>query len=186
VGLGGEHVPERRDGERLPGGDRWPIDPDLAGDDPGEPSARHHPIPPVPRAKEHRVLALIGAGGFIGALGRYELGLAWKTPAGHLPWATLVINTSGAFLLGLILPVLLERARPANHLRAFLCIGVLGAWTTMSTFAVESDVLVKDGHPGVAATYVVATVIPGLAVAWAGMLAGRVIARNGRMRWAWR
>src|SRR5437870_9182921 len=75
---------------------RLPVDPDLAPDDPAEPSVLHHPIPHVHRAREHDVLAAIAAGGFLGALGRYEVGLAWPTPAGHVPWATFAINISYA------------------------------------------------------------------------------------------
>jgi CrcB protein len=101
------------------------------------------------------------------------VGLAWPTAAGHFPWATFTINTSGAFLLGLILTLLLERVGPTRYLRPFICVGVLGAWTTMSTFAVEADLLVKDAHAGAAVAYVVATVVAGLAVAWFGCAAAR-------------
>jgi fluoride exporter len=153
--------------------ERLPVDPDLAPDDPGEPAPDHHPIPHVHRARQHDVLAAIGGGGFLGALGRYELELAWPTADGHIPWATFAVNTSGAFLLGLILTVLLERVRPTRYLRPFLCVGVLGAWTTMSTFAVETDLLAKDGQVVAAIAYVVATVALGLAAAWLGSVAAR-------------
>jgi CrcB protein len=131
-------------------------------------------------------LAAIAVGGFIGAWGRYELLLAWKTTPASMPWATLVINVSGAFLLGLTLTALLEWTGRARFLRPFLCVGVLGAWTTMSTFAVETDVLVKDGHPFVAIAYVAATVIAGLVMAWAGMALGRTRTTGTVTRWAWR
>jgi CrcB protein len=163
-----------------------PIDPDLSPEDPGEPAARHHPIPHVHRARQLTVLAAIAAGGFIGAWGRYELELAWKTRSGHLPWATLAINTSGAFLLGLILTIVLKRSKPGTWLRPFLCVGVLGAWTTMSTFAVETDLLVKDGHLAAAVGYTAATVVAGLAFTWAGIAAGRALTTGKGQRWAWR
>src|SRR5947207_6810375 len=82
---------------------RLPIDPDLAPDDPGEPSPTHHPLVHVDRTRHTDVLAAVGAGGFLGALGRYELGLAWPTPAGHFQSTTFTINISGAFVLGLVL-----------------------------------------------------------------------------------
>lgn len=164
--------------------ERLPIDPDLSPEDPGEPSSTHHPIPHVHRARQHLVLAAIATGGFIGAWGRYELELAWKTSAGHVPWTTFTINTSGAFLLGLILTVLLNRTRPAPYLRPFFCVGVLGAWTTMSTFAMESDLLVKDGDLAAAAGYLAATVGVGLAVTWVGIGAGRALVRGRLVRWA--
>jgi CrcB protein len=119
------------------------------------------------------VLVAIAAGGFLGALGRYELGLAWPAASGQLPWATFTINVSGAFLLGLILSLLLERLAPNRYARPFLCVGVLGAWTTMSTFAVETDLLVKDGYVGTAIAYVLATLVVGLAAGWVGLLVAR-------------
>jgi len=150
---------------------RLPIDPDLAPDDPGEPSVAHRPVVHVHRARQFDVLAAVGAGGFLGALGRYELGLAWPTAPGHFPWTTLTINVSGAFLLGLVLTLLLERfgARRYRFVRPFFCVGVLGAWTTMSTFAVEGDLLVKDGHTPTALLYVLATLVFGVAATWVGV-----------------
>jgi len=119
------------------------------------------------------VLAAVAVGGFIGALGRYELGLAWPTAAGHFPWATFTINVSGAFLLGVVLTLLLERVGATRYIRPFFCVGVLGAWTTMSTFAVEDDLLIKDGHVATAIAYVVATLVVGLAAMWVGVAVAR-------------
>src|SRR5205807_5473442 len=94
--------------------ERLPIDPDLAPADPAEPSPTHRPTVHVHRSRELDVLVAIAAGGCLGALGRYELGLAWPTPPGHVPWATFTINSSGAFLLGLVLTLLLERVGPTR------------------------------------------------------------------------
>jgi fluoride exporter len=160
---------------RIRGDDRLPVDPDLDPDDPSGPSAERHPVAHVQRARQHDVLVAIAAGGFIGSLGRYELGLAWVAAPGRLPWATLTVNTSGAFLLGLILTVLLSRIRPPRLARPFLCVGVLGGWTTMSTFAVESDLLVRGGYVGMAVLYVATTVVVGLSVAWIGSKVGQAL-----------
>jgi CrcB protein len=161
---------------------RLPVDPDLAPDDSAEPSASHRPTRHVHRSREPDVLAAIAVGGFIGSLGRYELTLAWATPPGGVPWATFAINTSGAFLLGMILTAMLERIGPTRFLRPFSCVGVLGGWTTMSTFAVDSDLLVKDGHVTAAVVYMAATVLVGVSVAWIGIVAGRTFA-VGRVQW---
>ena len=124
-----------------------PIDPDLSPGDPGEPSVGHHAGPTVHRAREPRVLAAIAVGGFVGTLARYGVGLVWKSPGGHFPWAIFTINASGSFLLGLILTMLLEKPREDRYLRPLLCVGFLGSWTTMSTFAVGSDLLVRRASP---------------------------------------
>jgi CrcB protein len=152
---------------------RLPVDPDLRPDDPGEPSSTHHPTVHARRSRQAGVLAAIAAGGFIGTLGRYEMGLAWKPHPGGVPWATFTVNTSGAFLLGLVLTMLLERLGPTRYVRPFLCVGVLGAWTTMSTFAVESDLLLKADHVVTALGYTGATVVTGLLAAWLGMVLAR-------------
>ena len=152
---------------------RLPIDPDLAPNDVAEPSPTHRPTVHVHRSRDLGVLAAIGLGGFLGAWGRYEAGLAWPTPPGHFPWTTFTINSSGAFLLGLILTLVLERFGPARLVRPFFCVGVLGAWTTMSTLAVETDLLAKDAHVGLAVAYVAATLGCGLVLGWLGAAIAR-------------
>jgi CrcB protein len=139
---------------------RLPIDPD-------------RPPPELSRARQLDVLAAVAAGGFLGALGRYELGLAWPTPGGHFPWTTFTINVSGGFLLGLVLTVLLERVGAARYVRPFFCVGVLGAWTTMSTFAGEGDILLRDGHAGTAVLYALATLVVGVTATWIGVALAR-------------
>lgn len=167
------------------GDDRLPLDPDL---DPGSgpPGRAGPPAPggtrrrtPLPVRRSHPgILVAVAVGGAVGALARYEVELAWPVGTGHFPVATFVINTSGAFLLGLILTVSLERERkwtPAwRYLRLFACVGVLGAWTTMSTIAVESDTLVRGGDAALALGYLVATMAAGISAAGAGMAAGRL------------
>jgi CrcB protein len=149
--------------------DRFPVDADLAPGDPAGPSVSHHPGERTHRARELDVLGAIAVGGLLGALARYELSLAWPSRPGHFPWATFAINTSGAFLLGLLLGMLVERAGSTRLWRPFLCVGVLGAWTTMSTFAVDADLLVKDGSPLTALAYVCATVVIGVTMTAAGV-----------------
>jgi CrcB protein len=132
------------------------------------------------------VLGAIAAGGFLGALARYEVELTWPARAGGFPWSTFVINTSGAFLLGLLLTITIERdgdhTELWRYLRLFACVGGLGAWTTMSTIAVESDTLVRGGFPAVAALYLAATVLAGLGAAVLGRMSGRLHRRAGTGR----
>ena len=117
-----------------------------------------------------------------GGAARYAIAQAITAPPGHFPWATFWTNVSGSFALGLLLVVLLERYPPSRFARAFAGAGFLGAYTTFSTFAVETDLLVKDGHAAVALAYVVASVAAGLAAAGAGMVAGGLLAVRARRR----
>ncbi len=170
----GGHQGFARTAARILGADDdLPIDPDLLSDDPGAPSRDHRASGIHVRRANPGVLAAIAAGGFIGTLGRYELSLAWPTPEGHFPSATFVINTSGAFLIGLVLTVIVERIGPTRYLRPFAAVGVLGGWTTMSTLAVEADTLVKGGHLALAAGYLAATMIASVAASVAGIALGR-------------
>jgi fluoride exporter len=157
--------------------DGLPIDPDLDPGDPAEPSRTHRPAAERVHRLHPTTLAAIGLGGFVGAWGRYELGLAWPTTPNTFPVTTFVINTSGAFLLGLVLTLLVERvgvSRLRDHIRHFGCVGVLGSWTTMSALAVETDALVHGGKAWVALVYVAATVVAGVAAVAAGIAIGRL------------
>jgi CrcB protein len=129
-------------------------------------------------ARTPATVAAVAAGGFIGALGRYEVGLAWPAGPGGFPSATFTINTSGAFLLGLLLTCLLERFPTNRYLRPFVCVGVLGAWTTMSTLAAETDLLVRGGHLAMAICYVAATLIAGIGATVAGIGVARHVPRR--------
>jgi CrcB protein len=86
--------------------------------------------------------------------------------AGRFPWVTLVVNVTGAFVLGVVLPGLLDRAHPLTG--RFVGTGVLAAFTTMSTFALETALLLRDGDAGIALGYSLATVGFGLGAAVAG------------------
>ena len=135
--------------------------------------------PEQPRARRARrpaVLAVVAAGGALGAPARYGISLAVTITPGTLPWGTLWINVSGSFALGGLLAVLLARFPADRYLRPFLATGFLGAYTTYSTFATETDLLIRNGHAGIAAAYVAASLAAGLAAAWAGLLGGRRIA----------
>ena len=120
------------------------------------------------------VLAAIALGGLLGTLARYGLELAWPAPVGGFPAATFSVNTSGAFLLGLILTMILDRLGPTHFLRPFATIGLLGGWTTYSSLAVESAALARGGHVATALGYLAATVAAGLVAVAAGMALGRL------------
>lgn len=119
------------------------------------------------------MLAAVAAGGALGAPLRWEIGRLTHVAPGSFPWPTFVINVTGAFLLGLLAALLAARYPSSRLARPFLGIGVLGAYTTMSTFAVETDLLVRDGHAAIAAVYVAASMVCGVAACAVGLVAGR-------------
>lgn len=155
--------------------DQLPIDPDLAPDDPAEPSLKPRPRRrfAFERAKPD-VLAAIALGGMVGASGRYGVSQVIHVPAGTFPWATFWTNVVGAFVLGISLVLLLERFPPTRYLRSFLATGVIGAFTTMSTFEVETVTLFKDGHAAIALAYGLGSVAGGLTAAVIGVRLGRL------------
>lgn len=131
------------------------------------------------RGGRHRldVLVVIAAGGVIGATARYALAEAVPTPDSGFPVATLATNIVGSFLLGLIAVVSVDLLVPMRYFRPFFAVGVIGSFTTFSTFAVENVVLVDGGQLLVVAIYVPSMLVTGLAAARAGIEAGRRFAR---------
>ena len=117
----------------------------------------------------------MAVGGAVGTLARYCVESAWTHDPHGVPWATLVINLSGAALLVAFLTVLATHIRDIDRtaeLRAALGTGLLGGWTTMSTLAVETVLLVDGGDAPVALAYVAATIVGSVVV---GLAARRVV-----------
>ena len=161
-----------------------PIDPDLAPSDPGEPvvgRSRRFPHRRYGRV-EPGVLAVIAVGGMLGAAARFKLAEALPTKPDHFPWATLWTNLSGSFLLGFLLIVLLERFPPTRYVRPFMATGILGAFTTMSTYTVETALLVKHDHAAIAALYGVGSVLAGVFLAYAGIATARLTVAGSSRR----
>jgi len=121
------------------------------------------------------VPAAVAVGGALGAPARYGISLAVHITPGTFPWGTFWTNISGSFALGLVLAFLLERFPPTRYLRPFVATGFLGAYTTYSTFAVETDLLVHNGHAAVAAAYIAASLVGGFGAVWIGLSAGRAV-----------
>ena len=116
-------------------------------------------------------LLLVVAGGIAGTLARYGLGFILPAPGGW-PLPTLVINLAGAFLLGLLLEALIRRGPDAGRLRVMrllLGTGVMGAFTTYSTLALESNGLLAAGRSLDALAYVGASLMGGFLATFAGI-----------------
>ncbi|HXV92669.1 MAG TPA: fluoride efflux transporter CrcB [Pseudonocardia sp.] len=133
------------------------------------------------------LLGAIAVGGALGAEARYGLGLALPHAAGGFPWSTLLVNLSGCFLIGILMVVVTDLAEPHRLVRPFLGVGVLGGYTTFSTYSTELVQLLDAGRPGPALAYLVVTPFGALAAAWAGSALTRataalLIARSHRTR----
>ena len=127
---------------------------------------RRDPASPGPA----RVLGAIAVGGVLGAEARYGVGLALPHATGAWHWSTLLINVSGCVLIGVLMVLITERFRAPALVRPLLGVGVLGGYTTFSSYAVDALVMVRAGQVGPAVGYVVAT--PVLAVLGVALGAG--------------
>jgi CrcB protein len=117
-----------------------------------------------------RPILLAGLGGFIGSAGRYLIG-GWVhrlVPLTTFPIGTLFVNASGCFLIGLLGGLVEVRQMFGPDLRVFLLIGVLGGFTTFSSFAYETLALTRDAEFARALLNIAAQMILGLGAAWLG------------------
>jgi fluoride exporter len=131
-----------------------------------------------PRRFPLDILAAIALGGVIGTAGRYAVAEAVPVADDGFPTATFLVNVLGAFLLGIVVVLSLDRLPPSRYLRPFVATGIMGAFTTFSTFAVEAVLLVDHDRAALAAAYVGATLAVGLTAAWLGIVAARSLPRR--------
>jgi fluoride exporter len=124
------------------------------------------------------VLGVVAAGGVLGALARYGIGLAVPHRPAGFPWATFAINVSGCLLIG-VLMVLVTDVWPGHRLlRPFLGTGLLGGYTTFSTYVVDVQHLLGAGAARTALVYLVGTLLAALVAVQAGMAATRWVTRR--------
>lgn len=133
------------------------LDPDLA------PPAASRPVAAL----------LVSVGGVLGSLARYGLVELFPHDRGGWPWATLLTNVTGAFLLAALLVALAGRWPQQRYLRPLLATGVLGGYTTFSTLSVDVVELADAGHWLRAAAYVVVSITVMFAACWAGLVLAR-------------
>jgi CrcB protein len=153
-----------------------------AGEAAGVGAGAGGPVGPPGGAAPHRlvdllrerrsVLGVIAAGGALGSAMRWALATTWPQAPSGLPWATLTANVTGAFALGALVAVVTMRWPTSRYRRPFWGVGVLGGYTTFSTYALEVHLLALGGQPGVAAAYALGTLLTGLPAAWLGGTVG--------------
>ncbi|MCC9308006.1 CrcB family protein [Kitasatospora sp. RB6PN24] len=134
-------------------------------------------------AAQYQAVAVVGVGGVLGAEVRYGLGLLWPTPGGTFPWTTLLINAAGCLVIGVFLVAVTE-GRPAHRLvRPFFGTGVLGGFTTFSTYCLDVRRLLVGHHPALAVGYLTGTLLAALAAVAAGAAGTRWwLVRRGAAR----
>ena len=112
-------------------------------------------------------LLLVAAGGSIGAVLRYWIYLALKPQP--FPYATLMINITGSFLLGIIMALSIKETNILREsYKLFLATGICGGFTTFSTFSYENIYLLQEGKYNLAFIYILASVVAGITAAWLG------------------
>lgn len=119
---------------------------------------------------------MIGLGGAMGAIARYQLAvmIQARIPAGF-PWGTFVVNVTGCLVMGVATTLLAERLIVHPNWRFLIPIGFIGAYTTFSTFELETFRAVTDGDWLVGGLNVVASVLAGYVALWLGVVLTRVV-----------
>jgi CrcB protein len=123
------------------------------------------------------IYVLAALGGALGALARWALAAALPHSPGAWPWATLLVNLIGCLAIGALLAVLLARFPDSQRLRPFLAVGVLGGFTTYSTFAMDVVALTGAGRAPLAVAYMCVSVLGGVLAVVVGLVLGRVAVR---------
>jgi CrcB protein len=129
--------------------------------------------------RRHRfVLPVIAAGGMLGASARHGAAEVWPTDADALPWTTLTVNAIGCLLIGVLMVFVVEIGGAHPLLRPFAGVGILGGFTTYSTYTVDASNLIQAGRPGLALGYWSGTLVVALVAVATGVLLSRAGART--------
>lgn len=113
------------------------------------------------------VVAVVALGGATGACARYGAVLLWPTAPAAFPWTTLAVNALGCAVIGVFMVVITEALSPHRLVRPFFGTGVLGGFTTFSTYAVDIQRLADHGRASLALAYLAATAGAAMLSVWA-------------------
>ncbi|MFT5579328.1 MAG: CrcB protein [Paraglaciecola psychrophila] len=126
-------------------------------------------------------LLMIAVGGALGAVSRYGVGnivnsfLQQKYPLNHFPFATLAVNFFGSFFIGILYVLIVEQAAIHQDWRNVLMVGVLGSFTTFSTFSLETVNLLENGHIATALGYMISSLLCCIVGVWIAMTVTRLL-----------
>jgi CrcB protein len=126
------------------------------------------------------LLGVIALGGGLGAITRYGLDALLPTRPGQFPWGTFTINVLGCFLIGVLMVLITEVWSAHRLVRPFLGVGILGGFTTFSTYAVEILGLLRPGSVGVAFGYLAGTLVGAMLAVIAGVWLTRAATGSAR------
>ena len=143
---------------------------------PGPASATRVSRPRRSRTRRWDVVLVIAAGGSIGAAARYGLNTLWPASPGSFPWSTFTENVLGCLLIGALMVYLLEVLAPHRYARPFLGVGILGGFTTFSTYTADALGLVRAGAGPLALAYLSLTLVVAMTATWAGVIVARYAA----------
>jgi len=122
-------------------------------------------------------ILLVASGGAIGSVARYLVGVGIARAFGvAFPYGTLAVNVIGGFLMGLFIELLARRFDGSPELRLFIAIGILGGFTTFSSFSLDVVVLWERGELATALFYVLASVILSIGALFLGLWLARIAA----------
>lgn len=111
---------------------------------------------------------IVGAGGFIGAVCRYLIGLIPLREGAVFPFKTFAINILGCFIIGIIAALAVKNNSLSPRIILFLKVGICGGFTTFSSFALESSDLIKSGNAFIALLYIILSIAVGVIAVFAG------------------
>ncbi len=121
-------------------------------------------------------ILLVAVGGAIGSVARYLVGLGATRLAGpNFPFGTLTVNIAGAFAIGLLVEMIARRFDASAEMRVFIVTGILGGFTTWSSFTLDTMVLFERGEIGLSALYLLASLLVSFAAVFAGLAMGRAL-----------
>ncbi|MDQ1186077.1 MULTISPECIES: fluoride efflux transporter CrcB [Agrobacterium] len=121
-------------------------------------------------------ILLVAVGGAIGSIGRYLVGLwATRLAGPNFPWGTLTVNIVGAFAIGLFVEMIARRFDASAEMRVFIVTGIIGGFTTWSSFTLDAVVLFERGALGLSALYLLASLLVSFAAIFAGLALGRAL-----------
>ena len=121
------------------------------------------------------VLVAVALGGAVGSLLRYFAAGAIQPVNATFPWGIFVVNITGGLAMGMIVELSALKLNFTPEMRSFLTVGILGGYTTFSTFSLDSALLLQRGMYGIAASYMIGSVVLSVAALFAGMFLIRAI-----------